>query len=63
MWKGKTSEISPEETELEALLKGISEREEASETLAQEVGERKKMQLEADKMSVDEIKKGPRKIV
>ena len=53
----RASGISPEVTELDTLLEEISEKEEASETLAAEMGEREKRRLEEDQMAGQEMRK------
>ena len=47
----RASGILPELTELDTLLEEISEKEEASETLAADMGEREKRRLEEDQMA------------
>ena len=51
------SGISPEQTELDAILEEINAREEASETLAAEVGAEVKIKVEANKEAAEEIRK------
>ncbi|CAB4017545.1 Hypothetical predicted protein [Paramuricea clavata] len=53
----RASGISPELTELDTLLEEISEKEEASETLAADMGEREKRRLEEDHMAGQEMRK------
>ena len=53
----RASGISPELTELDTLLEEISEKEEASETLAADMGEREKRRLEEDQMAGQEMRK------
>ncbi|CAB3992425.1 Hypothetical predicted protein [Paramuricea clavata] len=53
----RASGISPELTELDTLLEEISEKEEASETLAADMGEREKRRLEDDQMAGQEMQK------
>jgi hypothetical protein len=49
--------ISPELTELDTLLEEISEKEEAAETLAADMGDREKRRLEEDQMAGQEMRK------
>jgi hypothetical protein len=53
----RASGISPELTELDTLLEEISEKEEASETLAADMGDREKRRLEEDQMARQEMRK------
>ena len=53
----RASGISPELTELDTLLEEISEKEEASETLAADMGETEKRRLEEDQMAGQEMRK------
>ena len=53
----RASGISPELTELDTLLEEISEKEEASETLAVDMGDREKRRLEEDQMAGQEMRK------
>jgi hypothetical protein len=53
----RASGISPELTKLDTLLEEISEKEEASETLAADMGEREKRRLEEDQMAGKEMRK------